>query len=200
MTIMGSTMEFLAEGTLSRFDTVDLVMLALAIVGITILMRGTFRRVTRVTSTPRIAARSKFAAMEKERKAQHDMEQVMIELDHLSRQIQGQLDTKFAKLETIIRDADNRIEKLARLIRTSDGSDTLDIIVQDDCATRGPAEQGDRPRHAAVYRLADAGLSVVEIAQESGKTTGEIELILALRRTKQRAIAGSGRPTVGERP
>lgn len=196
---MGSTMQLLAEGTLGRFDTVDLVMLALAVVGLTILMRGTFRRVTRVTSAPRIAARSNFAAMEEERKVRHDVEQVMIELDHLSRHIQGQLDTRFAKLETIIRDADSRIEKLTRLIRTLDGGDTLDITVQDDCATRESAEQDDRPRHAAVYRLSDAGLSAVEIAQESGKTAGEIELILALRRTKQRAVAGAGRPTAGDR-
>lgn len=188
----------LAEGTLSRFDTVDLVMLALAVVGLTILMRGTFRRVTRVTSAPRVAARSNFAAMEKERKARHDVEQVMIELDHLSRHIQGQLDTRFAKLETVIGDADSRIEKLTRLIRTSDGGDTLDITVQDDGGTRKSAEQNDQPRHAAVYRLADAGLSAIEIAQNSGQTAGEIELILALRRTKQRAVAGAGLPVAGE--
>jgi hypothetical protein len=42
-------------------------------------------------------------------------------------------------------------------------------------------------RHAAIYRLADGGLSPAQIGQEVGKTTGEVELILALRRAKREA-------------
>jgi DNA-binding NarL/FixJ family response regulator len=38
------------------------------------------------------------------------------------------------------------------------------------------------PRHALVYALADQGRSCKDIAQELNRPSGEIELILALRR------------------
>jgi hypothetical protein len=38
------------------------------------------------------------------------------------------------------------------------------------------------PRHALVYALADQGRSFKDIAQELNRPSGEIELILALRR------------------
>jgi DNA-binding NarL/FixJ family response regulator len=37
------------------------------------------------------------------------------------------------------------------------------------------------PRHAEVYDLADEGQSAQEIARQTGRPRGEIELILALR-------------------
>jgi hypothetical protein len=37
------------------------------------------------------------------------------------------------------------------------------------------------PRHAEVYELADGGQSAQDIARQTGRPRGEIELILALR-------------------
>jgi len=51
-------------------------------------------------------------------------------------------------------------------------------------------EAGDRdsiridPMHQEIYRLADEGKPPTEIARQLGRTTGEVELILNLRRDR----------------
>ncbi len=52
----------------------------------------------------------------------------------------------------------------------------------------GDAAEG---RHANVYHLADTSLAVGEIAQETGMASGEIELILALRKAKNESCASA---------
>jgi hypothetical protein len=42
-------------------------------------------------------------------------------------------------------------------------------------------------KYKEIYYLADKGMSLVEISRKAGKTKGEIELILSLRRTKAAA-------------
>jgi hypothetical protein len=42
-------------------------------------------------------------------------------------------------------------------------------------------------RHGAIYHLADAGLSPVQIARQTGLPTGQVELIIGLRRAAARA-------------
>lgn len=48
-----------------------------------------------------------------------DLERLMLELTELSRQINAQIDTRFAKLEVSIIDADRRIDELRRLLERS---------------------------------------------------------------------------------
>ena len=98
------------------------------------------------------------------------------ELQDLSRKISAEIDTRFGKLEAAIRDADRRIAVLNRMSRgtAQDGSDA-------------PAAGGDHDvRYTVVYELADAGFSPVDIAKDLGRTPGEIELILNLRRTARK--------------
>ncbi len=47
-----------------------------------------------------------------------------------------------------------------------------------------------RERYAQVYALAEKGRTVVEIAQKMGLMSGEVELILALRRTASHSAEG----------
>jgi transposase len=104
-----------------------------------------------------------------------DLELLLGELQDLARKISAEIDTRFAKLEASIRDADRRIAVLNRLAHQPG-------------QTPRPAPKDSEEidaRHAAVYELADAGFSCVEIAKDLGKTPGEIELILNLRRTAQ---------------
>ena len=114
---------------------------------------------------------------------QEDMQELLVELQELSREINAQIDTKFAKLEAALRNADDRIEQLERLIRQVANVPNLDVTVGD-----GPCPDPQRPasseadsKKALIYSLADAGKTPVEIAQETGTHTGEVELILALR-------------------
>jgi hypothetical protein len=48
-----------------------------------------------------------------------------------------------------------------------------------------------------VYRLADGGLTAIDIAREVGTTTGEVELILSLRKTRARAERDLDVPSFG---
>jgi len=117
------------------------------------------------------------------------MEQLVAELEQLARKISAEIDTKFAKLETVIADADQRIRKLQDLLRAADGRPAIDVVVGDDestsrgsgAAARSSGDAGSADRHARIYELADAGKPAVEIARTLGRPTGEIELILALR-------------------
>ena len=179
----------------------QIILLALAVGGLTILMISTYRRTRERRRQPRIPARQRYAQLQTKAAATRDVEQVMLELDQLARQIHGRIDTRVAKLEAIIRDADERIDQLGRLVRAARGDATIDVTLdsEDPHMPSPSANEETDDRHGAVYRLADGGLSAAQIGQEVGKTTGEVELILALRRARSKAdksaevIAGPGR-------
>ena len=167
-----------AVGSLAVVDVTQMVMLVLAIGGLTLVMLSTRRRIRESQRSSRTSSRR-----EQEARATRDIEQVMLELDQLSRQVHGRLDTKLAKLEAVIRDADQRIDRLSRLNRADSGPALEITLDQED--PRCPSSVEPDNRHVAIYRLADAGKSAAQIAQDVGQHVGEIELILALRRTSQ---------------
>ena len=126
-----------------------------------------------------------------QRAVERDMSNLLVELQEMSRRMTAGLDTRAAKLEMLIQEADERIEKLAALRSTSGAGSTAD---SDPLATlrMGAAAPETAPRgaitpaapdpwHARVYDLADQGRSPREIAQQVGRPSGEVELILALR-------------------
>jgi hypothetical protein len=118
------------------------------------------------------------------------MEELTVQLQQVARQINSQIDTRFAKLEACIGDADQRIERLERLLRRAGGHEGVDVTVSDQ-PTSAPGQTPDRdsiridPMHREIYRLADEGKPPPEIARQLGRTTGEVELILNLRRDRQ---------------
>ncbi|MFZ4573101.1 MAG: hypothetical protein ACOYN0_01810 [Phycisphaerales bacterium] len=80
--------------------------------------------------------------------------------DQVTRELIAELDRRAADLEVLIANADERIKTL----RESTASQTQD------------------PLHARIYALADAGRRPIDIAKETGCPTGQVELILSLRR------------------
>lgn len=106
-----------------------------------------------------------FASLAQQRSVERQMQNILVELSEMARQITAQLDTRAARLEALIREAD---EKIAAM-KSSPADPT-------------PPEPPADPRHAQVYALADQGRSSNEIAQQLHRPSGEIELILALRR------------------
>lgn len=211
----------------------QLIMLVVAIVGLTLVMLSTRRRFRESRALTQRGVRSRYESLGRpvpppgdraagatpsftgHRQTLHDIERVMLELDQLSRQVHGRLDTRFAKLEALIRDADERIAKLSKLT----GSSVNRAAEQQPGATQqspptpvappGNADQrganrsvaGDETpqrttgdvRHRRVYELADGGATPAAIARTVSKTTGEIELILNLR------SAARGRPASSDK-
>lgn len=186
---------------LAGLSSTQAVLLAMALVGLTIVMLSTRKRIAKSRQPPGASMRRRYEQAQERNKTGRDIETVMVELDQLARQVHGRLDTRFAKLEMIIRDADERIENLSRLVRAAQGSPTLDLTLEEAVPDPPPLEEKeiDDERHAPIYRLADSGLAAAEIAMEVDRTTGEIELILSLRRTRRQAnrpAADETSPTV----
>ena len=117
-----------------------------------------------------------------ERELRRDLESLMVELQDLSRKISAEIDTRFMKLETAIRDADRRIATLNRLSRGQEAPPLAEASAPAaPAAGDSAASVAADSRHQVVYELADAGFSPVDIARDLGKTPGEVELILNLR-------------------
>ncbi len=183
----------LALGGAGGISSTQIAMLGLAVAGLTIVMLSTRRRVRESKRLSPPPARQRYARLEAQSRAGRDLDHVMLELDQLARQVHGRIDTQLAKLEAVMREADQRIEKLSRLARMANGeSAAAGARFQSRPPTAGEgmpptASDVEDSRHAPIYQLADSGMPPIEIARKVGMTTGEINLILALRQTKNEA-------------
>jgi hypothetical protein len=123
-----------------------------------------------------------FGSLAQQRSVERQMQNVLVEMSEMARQITAQLDTRAAKLDALIREADQRIAAM----KSQPASLPQSQPQNPPAGTPFMAESTDQPmidpRHALVYALADQGRSPKDIAQELNRPSGEIELILALRR------------------
>lgn len=197
MSLTASTTSLLASSDTSVITPSQLALIGL-IIAITALMLISTRRKWRESqNSPRSYTRELYKRLKEEKTTISDVQEVMLELEQLARNIHGQIDTRFAKLEKAIHDADERIEQLSRLIRAAGGQPAIDVTVTDKTPT-GPAPDGHandsavaEVPHADVFRLADAGMEPAEIAKELGSPIGEVELILALRKTRRESAVSA---------
>lgn len=130
-----------------------------------------------------------------ERATERAMQSLVIELEQMSRQIGAQLDTKAAKLEVLIGQADRRIEELKRLGQRADSGEISNVsaVRASELATRmtdsliagriGGEASGlaALAKHQEIYDLSDSGQNAAAIAGKLRRPKGEVELILALR-------------------
>lgn len=110
-----------------------------------------------------------------QREVEKQMTELLVELEQMARQMTAQLETRAVKLETLIREADEKIAVFRSLGGSSASSGSSAII------EKPPLSLDPDPRHAEVYQLADQGIPARQIARQLGRPNGEIELILALR-------------------
>ncbi len=181
---------FVASGAPGGMSDVQLVMLAGGIIGLTILLISTRRRMHKSLSGTTSSARDKYESLSRQSSAKREVGNVMLELEKLARHVNGQLDTRFAKLEAVIRDADARIAQLSQLSNAlAPKGKSLDntLNAEPPADSNPPLIVEADSRYADIYDLADGGLKPGDIAEKTGKTVGEIELILALRRTRSLA-------------
>ena len=174
---------------LAQTDPQDLIIVAVVVAVTTLVLISTRRRMRERQPTLKDYTRQQRARLRDQQHLKQDMEELTVQLQQVARQINSQIDTRFAKLETCIADADQRIERLERLLRRAGGHEGVDVTVSDHPAP-SPSQAEDRnsiridPMHREIYRLADEGKPPPEIARQLGRTTGEVELILNLRRDR----------------
>jgi DNA-binding NarL/FixJ family response regulator len=117
-----------------------------------------------------------------QRAVERDMQNLLVEYEQMIRNMTAGLDTRAAKLELLIKEAD---EKLAALrAATAAGAAAPDgggPPQRRDPAAAEPVPAGPDPRHLEIYNLSDQGLTARDVARKLGRPNGEVELILALR-------------------
>jgi hypothetical protein len=163
---------------------------ALVAVGAILLLRVSMRRIKKGGISDSQARQKAVTSISKsdEKEIRTNLEKLLVNLQELARQINGHIDTRFCKLEVLIKQADERIRRLEELGGGKKASD--EPVAQDE-----PVQKPEpvNPEHEVIYKLADTGKGAVEIAQAVNKPPGEVELILSLRRT------GSGREKIDYR-
>ena len=108
---------------------------------------------------------------------ERDMSNLLVELSAMARQITAQIDTRSAKLELLIREAD---EKIAALRAATPQTGGAPFSMPSPAAPR--AEEHRTGRFGACRGVCTGrpGKSPREIAAQLGRPDGEIELILAV--------------------
>src|SRR5439155_22671356 len=114
--------------------------------------------------------------------------------NEMARTVGAQLDARAARLEELIRAADERIGRLNSAPAPPDSnghpadapSAPSPVTIQEEID----------PRHAQIYALLDEGLTSHQIADRLGRPEGEVELIIALRPRRRATLVPS--PLQGE--
>jgi hypothetical protein len=120
-------------------------------------------------------------SLAQQRSVERQMQNLLVELSEMARQISAQLDTRAAKLELLIKDADQRLAELKRLQAPLPPAPFAEPPTGTENSNLAPPPLEIDPRHVEIYDLADAGKSPQDIAAKLDRPKGEIELILALR-------------------
>jgi len=113
-------------------------------------------------------------SLSSQREVEKQMTELLVELEKMARQMTAQLDSRAAKLELLIKEADARLASLREATATPPVANSTAPV------SPPPADFPDS-RHAEVYLLAQQGRTARQISQIMGRPYGEIELILALR-------------------
>jgi hypothetical protein len=178
----------------SRDESTQWVVLAAGVVATLYVIMRSKSRSKRVDP---LARQSAGIGLSQQRQVERDMNQLMVEMLETARQMTAQLDTRAAKLETLIRQADERLAALkstaangstgraahdAQPGESAPGTPSPIPAPAPEAAADPVDETPPDPRHAEIYALADQGHSPREIARSLDRPNGEVELILALRR------------------
>jgi len=97
----------------------------------------------------------------------------------LLRAMIDELDRKTERLERLLTRAESLEERLGGEDRREASGETADAFVNQD------------PANAAVCRMADEGRTVAEISSALGQPSGQVELVLNLRRAARAASPAS---------
>jgi hypothetical protein len=183
-----STIGAMDNGLFLAVGAICLVLLAVAA-----LRRSQLHRVT-----ARELTRTERAQVREESEVQHSMDDLLTQLEEVSRRIDAQVDSGLNRLEAAIKAADARIARLDQATPSSgkrsqpDASRATPSVPPSPppaAATPPPAVPPPAPpssspdqRRRKIYELADAGAAPLTIADKLHIPLGEVELILNLRK------------------
>jgi hypothetical protein len=171
-------------------DTQWLAAAGIGLLAIYIMMRPRSKKDPLQRSGPKLT-------LTQQKSIERQMESLLVEFSNMARQMSAQLDTRSAKLELLIKEADQKLAELKAAVGTPNdnaaGHAAAEVALQrlplpstaDAPLFHVPVPSASVPRsespHANIYALADRGRSPHEIARELERPDGEVELILALR-------------------
>lgn len=113
------------------------------------------------------------------RQPRQELEQLLTEIQDLSRDHIARLDTKIRLLNQLLLEVDQRKRELETLLGRAAS------LGQAPPPAPRPSKPAN-PLHDQVYTLVDAGREVADICRETGLEKGEVELILGLRKPDSR--------------
>jgi hypothetical protein len=164
-----------------EMDTNKLIaFVVLVVAAIILMMRGITRRIKGKSGITREEAEARIPSLREQVEVRNNLQKLLVDLQDLARVINGHIDTRFCKLEVLLKEADQKIRQLEAL---GFGGKTPKVTGSPEIGEEKPD-----PERELIYKLADAGKTSVEIARELNKNTGEIELILSLRRRGKKGI------------
>ena len=138
-------------------------------------------------------ARDHVARIRDQHQLRQSMDELLVQLEEVSRSVGAQVETKFTKLEKVIRDADDRIARLEGVLGHSSNEPAKPAArpPRDDTGTRPePRPEESRPikpvdpSFQRIYDLVDAGASTIKAAEQLNMPLGEVELIVNLRKLR----------------
>lgn len=156
---------------------------AVVIVGLTVVVLLSLRMKKRNRDLAQLDRRPRSGASHQVMR--ESLERMAVDLEEVAREISAVLDTRMRALDRLIRDADERIARLEGADGGGQGPPPADDEGPPAEPAGPPAQSKAREtleHHAHIYSLADQGLSVPEIAEQTAYQRGEIELVLSLRK------------------
>jgi multidrug resistance efflux pump len=189
LNLMLASGEPVAENGKSAIPTDIVWIFAIIFLGL-FMMLATWRRVRRSQAHDQLTVQERVSnVMPKADGVYTQINDLMTELADLSRQINGQIDTRIAKLDLLNAQADETINHLQRLLEDTQAKSTSGQMPATTASVpkevrRSDAEPNQAPIESQetrnILNWANQGRSPVSIAQELNRPVGEIELILAL--------------------
>ncbi len=161
------------------FENHPFIFIAVVVIAVMFMMRGITRRIKGKSAITQTEAEARIPSLREQLDVRNNLQKLLVDLQDLARQINGHIDTRFCKLEVLLKEADRKIRQLEEM--------GFGEKSPKDRPPAPPAEKID-PERELIYKLADAGKTSLDIARELNKNTGEIELILSLRRRGSKGI------------
>lgn len=123
-------------------------------------------------------------------KLQASLAELLHELQTLSQDVTGDLEQKLSELKELLQVADRKLEELSSQEQEQEGYYLEKLRAEKERTARPElqitVEDADVPplseRYKRIYRMADEGLSIDDIARRLEMGKGEIQLILSLRK------------------